>query len=314
MVKAKRYGKSGYDTKREANAAEAAHRKRLETAPKVEPGENVSFTELCDARLADLKEYCVHHYYDENDKLIEKLKIEWSGKDTITRHNVKQFLLKIKKDSAWMANKYKKFISAMFNWGITEELVNYNPATNIKKFPVVVEEKYVPPLEDVVKVLNRASKTQRQYLEVIAYTMGRVREVNNLRWKDIHEDYLLLWTRKSRNSNLVSRQIPLTKLLKEVINSIERQGPYVFMSKRTGTKYVDRKRLLPGLCKKAGVQKFTYHCLRHYGASKLAQEGAPLTDIQALLGHSRATTTDIYLRGLSAASRLDSLKKLDFSA
>jgi hypothetical protein len=52
--------------------------------------------------------------------------------------------------------------------------------------------------------------------------------------------------------------------------------------------------------------------LRHYGASKLAQEGVPLTDIQALLGHQRATTTDIYLQSLGFASRLNSLSKLVF--
>jgi site-specific recombinase XerD len=52
--------------------------------------------------------------------------------------------------------------------------------------------------------------------------------------------------------------------------------------------------------------------VRHYGASRLAKEGIPLTDIQALLGHSRATTTDIYLQSLGFNSRFDSLSKLDF--
>jgi integrase len=53
------------------------------------------------------------------------------------------------------------------------------------------------------------------------------------------------------------------------------------------------------LCRKAKVKKFTFHNLRHYGASKLAEAGVSITDIQYLLGHQRATTTDIYLQSIS---------------
>ena len=52
-------------------------------------------------------------------------------------------------------------------------------------------------------------------------------------------------------------------------------------------------------CKKAKVRVFTFHALRHYGASRLANSGVPIPDIQALLGHQRSTTTDIYLQSIS---------------
>ena len=113
---------------------------------------------------------------------------------------------------------------------------------------------------------------------------------------------------------MVERIIPLYKQLKEVIARIPKNGEYVFTNPKTGTKYDYRKGMLKGLCKRAKVKYFTFHALRHYGASKLAQEGVPLPDIQALLGHQRATTTDIYLQSLGFASRLDSLRKLDFPA
>ena len=149
---------------------------------------------------------------------------------------------------------------------------------------------------------------------VLAYTLARISEVNRLKWSDIYDNHLILKTRKSKNSDLVERIIPLTEPLREVIGTIKKGKRYVFTSPRTGTKYQDRKKLLIGLCKKAKAKRFTYHALRHYGASKLAQQGVPLTDIQALLGHSRATTTDIYLRSLGFASVLNSLNKLDFPA
>jgi site-specific recombinase XerD len=44
--------------------------------------------------------------------------------------------------------------------------------------------------------------------------------------------------------------------------------------------------------------------LRHHTASILADPGAPLTDIQEILGDERPTTTDNYLQSLSESVRL----------
>jgi integrase len=59
---------------------------------------------------------------------------------------------------------------------------------------------------------------------LIIHTLARVREIINLKWEDVHSEYLTLWTRKSRNSNLVPRDIPLNKVLKGVIKSLKRKG------------------------------------------------------------------------------------------
>jgi site-specific recombinase XerD len=53
-----------------------------------------------------------------------------------------------------------------------------------------------------------------------------------------------------------------------------------------------------------------YHALRHYGASKLDNLGVALSDIQALLGHERATTTDLYLQSLRGSTK-EAVKKLE---
>ena len=40
---------------------------------------------------------------------------------------------------------------------------------------------------------------------------GLYREINRLRWDDVHDDYVILRTRKAKNSDLTERKIPLTK-------------------------------------------------------------------------------------------------------
>ena len=57
---------------------------------------------------------------------------------------------------------------------------------------------------------------------------------------------------------------------------------------------------MKNLCKKAQVKIFGFHAIRHFFAVSLIQSHqAGLTDIQLLLGHQRATTTDIYLKSVS---------------
>ena len=66
------------------------------------------------------------------------------------------------------------------------------------------------------------------------------------------------------------------------------------------------RRLLPRLAREAGVGKRVHaHGLRHAFATELQAEGAPLSMIRDLLGHSSLATTDTYLRRLGAGDAVD---------
>jgi integrase len=87
-------------------------------------------------------------------------------------------------------------------------------------------------------------------------------------------------------------------------------GEYIYCYKATGKPYRYRSKLMGSLCRKAKVRKFTFHNLRHYGASKLAEAGTPMVDIQFLLGHSQITTTSIYLQSISESLK-EAMKNLE---
>lgn len=66
------------------------------------------------------------------------------------------------------------------------------------------------------------------------------------------------------------------------------------------------RRLLPRLARDAAVDKrFHAHGLRHLFATELQAEGAPISMIRDLLGHSTVATTDTYLRRLGAGEAID---------
>ena len=69
------------------------------------------------------------------------------------------------------------------------------------------------------------------------------------------------------------------------------------------------REMLPRRAKKAGVEKRCHaHGLRHTGASELAQEGVPITEVAAQLGHSSIATTAKYLHQLNPVARIARLK------
>jgi integrase len=186
----------------------------------------------------------------------------------------------------------------LFNHGIERRWLDENPTAGIKFYPIKKKAKYIPPFEDIERILQEATFEQYLYLNVVIYSLGRIREINKLEWDDLRGDHLILRTRKSKNSDIVERKIPISGQLEFVLDEIPHVGEYVFINPRTQRRYDYRKGMMNGLCKRARVRKFGFHSLRHYGASKLASEGIPLTDIQALLGHQQVTTTAIYLQSL----------------
>jgi integrase len=260
--------------------------------------------------LRDLKSRRTKKYLKENAKVIRSLIRRWRTFKVITKSDVVDYLLEVNQArGGFVANKELRFIKALFNHAIAMEWATYNPCTGIKPFPIDSELKYIPPEEDVRKILEKASPKQKAYVLVAIHSLGRSSSINNLRWDDVFEDHLVLRTRKCKNSNVKKIKIPLNDVLKDVLSQIPHDAEYVFV-KRTGEKFDYRDKLIPSLCRKAKVRRFTLHCLRHFAASKLDNTGTPLTDIQALLGHEAATTTAIYLQSVRG-STAQAVKRLE---
>lgn len=69
------------------------------------------------------------------------------------------------------------------------------------------------------------------------------------------------------------------------------------------------RHLLPRLALRAGVdQRVHAHALRHTHARHLVLAGVPLVDIRDQLGHRNASTTDVYLRRIAPADRVERIR------
>ncbi len=109
-----------------------------------------------------------------------------------------------------------------------------------------------------------------------------------LKWSQVRNGFIYLTKTKSDEA----RQIPLNDTLKELFKSLPRHisSEYVFCDKH-GIPFKDVKRSFNTAVKKARIEDFHFHDLRHTFASRLAMAGVSLITIKELMGHRYMETT-----------------------
>lgn len=230
---------------------------------------------------------------------------------------VQQHLLERRKISAYTANKDLRYFRATINYGLKRKFITNNPVDGLDFFPVEKKAKYVPPSEDIDKVIAVADPDDKDFLLIIRETMARVSEVNRLLWEDIdfEKRCVFLYTRKKKGGHLTPRKVPMTQrlhdVLKERYENRNPDRPWVFWHRYWSRKagkfcegpYGDRKKLMKRLCEKAGVRYFRFHPIRHSGASIMDGNNVPIGAIQRILGHENRKTTEIYLHSIGDLER-----------
>jgi integrase len=117
-------------------------------------------------------------------------------------------------------------------------------------------------------------------------------EILSLKWDQIRNGFIYLQKTKTNES----RQIPINDDMAETLKAIwkEKQlkSEYVFTFGQRPVHEV--KRSFAGAMKRAGIENFHFHDLRHTFASHLVMKGATIKDVQELLGHKDTKMTNRY--------------------
>ena len=238
--------------------------------------------------------------------------------EAVSKPMLMQWLLDVSEERGPdRANRYRKNLLAAWHWGINalEGFPQEQPLLErIKPFPVDVGERYVPPEEDVIKVLNEAHGQDLVMLLTYYYTGARRGEVFRLTWADVNltDARMRLVDHKAGGGRQRVRWLAMHPELVRALawwrDARPLQVENVFMQLQNeaalGQPFKQRNKLMPLLCARAGVRPFGFHALRHKAAS-IAFEAGGLNAAQMLMGHSRATTTDRYVRSVGLYSRQD---------
>ncbi|MBQ3171050.1 MAG: tyrosine-type recombinase/integrase [Mailhella sp.] len=272
------------------------------------PSEALMYSEACSEYIAScVTRHGVNTVREKKRHLRDFAK--WFRHDfemeSLDRQQCNKFLSAIQKEMGnKSANRRKRTLKALWNWH-KEKLGQRNPWREADTLPEEKTMKYVPPKEDVAKVMEFAEVWERDLLLFFLFTGTRRGEALSLKWEDVNwsRKTIQVFTRKRANGNREGRLLPISAGLEDMLRrrKADRVNKlYVFTNPITDDRYKINQgsitKLLPRLCEKAGVMPFGFHALRHYFSCRLAETNqASVPEIGKLLGHQRATTTDIYL-------------------
>jgi len=198
------------------------------------------------------------------------------------------------------------------------KIIRYNPCWDLDKMPHTPDEKYIPPEEDIMKLILTADPEtdEKDLILTLIHLVARIDEVLRLTWQDVNftKRQVKKWTRKRRSGTyedvVMYMNDDLQAVLKKRWDNRENKK-WVFFNPKTGTRFYHRPKLMKGLCKRAGIDPpFGFHNIRHFVASYLADaEKISKKTIGSLLGHKALQTTEIYLHTFDGSEQ-DAMSRL----
>lgn len=211
-----------------------------------------------------------------------------------------------------------------FDYLIIEKIIFINPINSIQypkiatKIPETLSTQEIDKLIDYLKKSKKNSLRNCTILEVL-YSCGlRVSELTNLNISDIFFDDLLI---KILGKGRKERFVPMSKIVKDMIkdylnserfNTITKKGfeDILFLNNRGEKLTRVMIYTILNIAKKGiGIKKkVSPHILRHSFATHLIENGADISSIQHMLGHTNITTTERYLH-VSKKHLVDTIKR-----
>lgn len=202
--------------------------------------------------------------------------------------------------AAGSANRLLILMRFCFNLAIRWEVpsIKINPTKEISLLEETsVKERYLN-IEEVQRLHEAVCTSEnamlRYIVPVLILTGARKREVLDAKWEDFDFERRI-WRIPTPKTGK-PRHVPISDGLVNLLNEIPRDpiSDWVFTNPITKKPYVNFFCAWDNARKKAGLAEVRVHDLRHGFASFLVNSGRTLYEVQKILGHTQAKTTQRY--------------------
>jgi integrase len=247
-------------------------------------------------------------------------------------------------------NREATALKAAVNWAVHMDIIKENPVTRFKPLPERDSKKIVRYLSDDERArlmaalderensMRRERESHNKWLEsrglekrpqleyfadhlkpmiLLSLSTGvRKDALFSLEWRDINFSERLLVLRAETAKNDKIGYVPLNDTAYDLLSRWRDQSKettpnaLVFPSPITGKKMDNCKSAWEGLLKKAGIENFRWHDMRHDFASQLVMAGVDLNTVRELLGHADLKMTLRYAH-LAPENKIQAVKILD---
>lgn len=239
----------------------------------------------------------------------------------ITRDVVQNFLsAKLQSGLSWRTVKgLRTTFGALMAAAEVAELTPSNPVRKTR-FPRrgPTKQKAVIAPEKIRQLLDALPEPSRSIAWLLVLTGLRIGELLAVRWQNVDLENGVLRvvetvydghfdTPKTQRSQ---HSVPLGPMAIRILTArkpVPMSPEALVFSARDGSPF-DRhnltRRQLKSTCQKLGIERVSWHWLRHANATLLDAVGTPLGTVQALLGHSSPEITrEVYLHSIPADAR-----------
>lgn len=197
-------------------------------------------------------------------------------------------------------NRYFSTLSGAFRFACKNlRWIDENPCTNLLKLKSKPKQRRILKEGEDIRLLQACQQSHSPYLYCIvllALTTGaRKSEILNLTWDSIDFDNRIAHIKDSKNGQ--ARKVGLVESVIQKLKKLNQnhnvKKPLVFASKTAFGK-IDIKKAWHAALKRANIENFVFHGLRHHFCSIGGGLGASGTQLRTQLGHSSSRMTDHY--------------------
>ncbi len=241
---------------------------------------------------------------DEQRRIIDKdLLPAWGTRlaTDITRRDVIALVDKIAdRPAPVMANRTLNLIGRIYNWGISRDLVDHNPAMRVNGPGEERERDRVlsdVEIREVWKAIDADDDPVSAAAKLLLITGQRRGEVLRMRWEDISSDRKTWKIPADHAKNKQPHMVPVSAMAIVVLDQLEAAGrtrkypsPWVFPSRiGSGQRHLGNVQKHVDAIRERAEVDFWLHDLRRTVATRLADLGVSRFLIGKVLNHTSAS-------------------------
>lgn len=178
------------------------------------------------------------------------------------------------------ANLATRVASVVFSFAVDVDIVPFNPVTGLKKLKTGSHVKWEP--EEVRSVIAMHDRKISTAVALAWFTGQRESDILNMRWADMSDGYINVTQQKTGLEMKIKLHPDLVTYL-DMIRGSEPDTYYMVSGseKMSGSSF---RNMLRRKLKKLNIEK-VFHGIRKGVACMLAENGRPINEIAAMLGH-----------------------------
>lgn len=178
-----------------------------------------------------------------------------------------------------LANLAIRVASVMFSYALDLDLAASNPVANMRKLKIGSHARWEP--EEVAAIIALYDRKISTAVALAWYTGQRESDVLSMRWSDYKDGYITIIQEKTK----IEMKIKVHPDLANYLSSLEYESPDEYIvsgkNKMSGAGF---RNMLKRRLKNANIDK-VFHGIRKGVACSLAENGRPISEIAAIMGH-----------------------------